>query len=245
VDCLHSDAFVRAVSTGAVALYRHLMWPAQHLPLRSAFGLCWNALGLSTQLFARRLRSYPREIGNAHCRGLSQAHGSRITFEVWAHQGTWFWHVVNPQGTGGTIGAAATEAEAIREARSSIEEMSARVGASPLTGDAAAIEGVQSESDGILLGLFLGGGRTVRRIYCELSVLDNETRTLIVGAGHAAAARAFAAVTARSKNLDKFDDAGRYTIDLCGAVQDGYLQRRRQEENRVRSADRKRFSIEV
>jgi hypothetical protein len=140
VDCLHSDAFVRAVSTGAVALYRHLMWPAKHLPLRSAFGLCWNALGLSTQLFARRLRSYPREISSAHCRELSQAHGSRITFEVWTRRGTWFWHVVNPQGTGGTIGAAATEVEAIREARSSIAEMSARVAASQFIGDAAPIE---------------------------------------------------------------------------------------------------------
>ena len=47
-------------------------------------------------------------------------------FEVWTGQGTWFWYVVNPQRDCGTIGAAATETEAIREARSSIEEMSVR-----------------------------------------------------------------------------------------------------------------------
>jgi hypothetical protein len=49
-------------------------------------------------------------------------------FEVWTGQGTWFWYVVNPQRDCGTIGAAATETEAIREARSSIEEMSAHAG---------------------------------------------------------------------------------------------------------------------
>jgi phospholipid-binding lipoprotein MlaA len=52
-----------------------------------------------------------------------------------------------------------------------------------------------------------------------------------------AAAKAFAAVNVRSENLGKFDDVDRYSIDLYGAVQDGYLQRRQQEENRVRSGD--------
>jgi phospholipid-binding lipoprotein MlaA len=51
------------------------------------------------------------------------------------------------------------------------------------------------------------------------------------------AARAFAAVNARSENLGKFDDVDRYSIDPYGAVQDGYLQRRQQLENRVRSGD--------
>ncbi|HEY2106523.1 MAG TPA: VacJ family lipoprotein [Candidatus Binataceae bacterium] len=50
-----------------------------------------------------------------------------------------------------------------------------------------------------------------------------------------AAARAVSAVNARSENLDKFDDVDRYSIDPYAAVQDGYLQRRHQEENRVRS----------
>jgi phospholipid-binding lipoprotein MlaA len=51
------------------------------------------------------------------------------------------------------------------------------------------------------------------------------------------AAKAFAAVNARSENLNKFDDVDRYSIDLYGAVQDGYLQRRKQQENRVLSGE--------
>jgi phospholipid-binding lipoprotein MlaA len=51
------------------------------------------------------------------------------------------------------------------------------------------------------------------------------------------AARAFAAINTRSENLDKFDDTDRYAIDLYGAVQDAYLQRRQQAENRVRSGE--------
>ena len=47
-----------------------------------------------------------------------------VRFELWNRQQTWFWYVVNPRRSGGTIGAAATEVEAIREARWSIEEMS-------------------------------------------------------------------------------------------------------------------------
>jgi hypothetical protein len=49
-----------------------------------------------------------------------------IGFEVWTGQGSWFWYVLNPNRNGATIGAAASEMEAIREARSSIAEMSAR-----------------------------------------------------------------------------------------------------------------------
>jgi hypothetical protein len=142
VDFLYSDAFVRAVSTGALALYQHL-GPAQHHLLRPVVGLCWNALGFSNELFARRHYYYRRAIRKAHRWRLARAHGSPLNFKVSTCQGTWFWYVVNPQRNGGTIGAAATETEAIREALSSIGEMSARrarVAASQLTGDAAAFE---------------------------------------------------------------------------------------------------------
>jgi len=44
-----------------------------------------------------------------------------IGFKVWEDQQCWFWLVVSPQSDGGTVGAGATEAEAIRDARSSIE----------------------------------------------------------------------------------------------------------------------------
>jgi hypothetical protein len=47
-----------------------------------------------------------------------------IGFEVWDGQRTWFWLVSDPHREGGTIGAAQTELEAVREARSSIEERS-------------------------------------------------------------------------------------------------------------------------
>ena len=46
------------------------------------------------------------------------------TFEVWEDGESWFWMVVSPHSDGGTIGAAATEAEAIRAARSLIEDPS-------------------------------------------------------------------------------------------------------------------------
>jgi hypothetical protein len=49
------------------------------------------------------------------------------SFTVWNRRQTWFWMVLNQHGNGGTIGTAATEAEALRDARSSIEEMSAQL----------------------------------------------------------------------------------------------------------------------
>ena len=44
-----------------------------------------------------------------------------IAFEVWEYGQSWFWLVVLPHSDGGTIGAAATEADAIRDARLLIE----------------------------------------------------------------------------------------------------------------------------
>jgi hypothetical protein len=50
-------------------------------------------------------------------------HHLGVGFEVWNAQQTWFWFVANTN-RNGVIGAAATESDAIREARSSIEEIS-------------------------------------------------------------------------------------------------------------------------
>jgi hypothetical protein len=64
MDFLYSDAVVRAVSTGAVALYQHL-GPARHFLLRPVFGLCCNAFGLSNGLLVRcrhRRRRPPRRL---------------------------------------------------------------------------------------------------------------------------------------------------------------------------------------
>ena len=47
-----------------------------------------------------------------------------IEFAVWDGRQSWFWFVGNPERAGGIIGAAASELEAEREARSSIEEIS-------------------------------------------------------------------------------------------------------------------------
>jgi hypothetical protein len=43
------------------------------------------------------------------------------TFEVWNDERTWFWLVPNPYRDGGAIGTAASEADAIEEARELIE----------------------------------------------------------------------------------------------------------------------------
>jgi hypothetical protein len=46
-------------------------------------------------------------------------------FAVWNGELSWFWRVFNSCHNGGAVGAAATEAEAVREAYVAIEEMSA------------------------------------------------------------------------------------------------------------------------
>jgi len=48
-----------------------------------------------------------------------------IGFKVWEDHQCWFWLVTGPHSSGGTIGTAATEADAIRDARSLIEDLSA------------------------------------------------------------------------------------------------------------------------
>ena len=52
-------------------------------------------------------------------------------FDVWCGQANWFWFVVNPHRHGGAIGSAATEADAVREARAAIEEMTMLDGDGP------------------------------------------------------------------------------------------------------------------
>jgi hypothetical protein len=48
-------------------------------------------------------------------------HQFDIGVKVWRGQRTWFWFVARQCGDGGTIGTAATEADAIRSARASVE----------------------------------------------------------------------------------------------------------------------------
>jgi hypothetical protein len=51
-----------------------------------------------------------------------------IGFTVWEDRQGWFWLVVSPYSRGGSIGAAATEADAIRDARSLVEDLIERMG---------------------------------------------------------------------------------------------------------------------
>ena len=43
------------------------------------------------------------------------------------------------------------------------------------------------------------------------------------------------AVNTRSENLNMFEDADLYSIDLYGAIQDAYLERRQAQEDKVQS----------
>jgi hypothetical protein len=47
-----------------------------------------------------------------------------VDFAIWRNEGAWFWLLINASGEGGTIGASANEAQAIRDACLSIEETS-------------------------------------------------------------------------------------------------------------------------
>jgi hypothetical protein len=53
---------------------------------------------------------------------ISRIHNG-IRFQVWNSQRTWFWLTVNEDRRAGAIGVAASEAEAIDEARRSISEV--------------------------------------------------------------------------------------------------------------------------
>lgn len=49
-----------------------------------------------------------------------------ISLEVRSHQGAWLWRLVNFCDRLGIVGVAATEAEAVDDARATVDELSAR-----------------------------------------------------------------------------------------------------------------------
>jgi phospholipid-binding lipoprotein MlaA len=51
------------------------------------------------------------------------------------------------------------------------------------------------------------------------------------------AASGVAAVNARSENLNMLDDVDLYSVDPYGAIQDAYIERRQQQEDKVRSSE--------
>jgi hypothetical protein len=57
-------------------------------------------------------------------------------FEIWTGQQSWFWRISDPGSAGGSIGAAATETDAVREACLAIEEMHAGRAMRPIGWDA-------------------------------------------------------------------------------------------------------------
>ena len=57
------------------------------------------------------------------------------SYTVWKRRQSWFWLVLGEHGNSGAIGTAATEAEAVREACSSIEEMAAQRPSSTISPD--------------------------------------------------------------------------------------------------------------
>jgi hypothetical protein len=56
-----------------------------------------------------------------------------IIFEVWEGERSWYWFVMDPHCDGGAIGVAASETAAVRDACASIDEMTARIDAAPMT----------------------------------------------------------------------------------------------------------------
>jgi hypothetical protein len=46
-----------------------------------------------------------------------------VDFVVWERDSSWFWFLIHPISQGGMIGASANEAQAMRDARLSIEEI--------------------------------------------------------------------------------------------------------------------------
>jgi phospholipid-binding lipoprotein MlaA len=67
----------------------------------------------------------------------------------------------------------------------------------------------------------------------------NPGRWLIPGGAglYEFSATAVGAINARSMHPMSFEDLDRYSIDFYGAVQDAYLERRQQQENRVRAGE--------
>ena len=59
-------------------------------------------------------------------------------FEIWTGQQSWFWRFSDPSRGGGSIGAAATETDAVREACLAIEEMHADRAMRPMGWEAKA-----------------------------------------------------------------------------------------------------------
>jgi hypothetical protein len=46
-----------------------------------------------------------------------------VSFNVWTVQGSWFWSLAYPRHEGGAIGAAASQSEAIQEARAAAKQL--------------------------------------------------------------------------------------------------------------------------
>ena len=75
-------------------------------------------------------------------------------FEIWTGQQSWFWRFSDPGSDGGSIGAAATETDAVREACLAIEEMHDGRAARPICWEPVAKPSVEAvrEFESMMIG---------------------------------------------------------------------------------------------
>jgi hypothetical protein len=95
------------------------------------------------------------------------------SFEVWNSQRTWFWCVADPHHNGGTIGAAPTEVEAVREA---VLVNRAHVGTIPCSADSVRRQRSRRSRGGP--GKFARGSQAVFNRCLRLEWVSARTRNV-------------------------------------------------------------------
>lgn len=108
-------------------------------------------------------------------------HHLGIGFEVWKAHQSWYWLVAGPGLNGGAIGAAATEASAMRDAYWSIEEMAASREDTTASREAIAPQDTESAAAGsgnIPPPVFAGSAASAESAKCWETTLANLQRYL-------------------------------------------------------------------
>jgi hypothetical protein len=97
-------------------------------------------------------------------------------FEIWTGQQSWFWRFSDPSRAGGSIGAAATEIDAVREACLAIEEMHADQAARPMGWEVPSLKALK-EFESTAIGWHLSLARLenyLAHIDCPSASISNE-----------------------------------------------------------------------
>jgi len=74
---------------------------------------------IASKLRAARILTRRRIMSRGSC---NRKRHLGVDFAIWRSGGTWFWLLISASGEGGTIGASASEAQAMRDACLSIQE---------------------------------------------------------------------------------------------------------------------------